>query len=349
LEALLDAGKVYVNGIKIPAEADVFSMNGNQGIWQDKDGHWTWMAHDKLNSDRRDHSDSSLDFSYEFARRRFVIAVSALRGMKTTIWAEQGKNVSSRVEFEIKSGGQVEKIFANNDTTTVYGVPIDATSYDTDGGPNDRQPRTLPTANFDKSSEEGETVLYWYDDDGWHMERAIPVQGIMTATDHFNINVDGKKYSDALIVRYNMQEGSRPSQVILAVNTLEPLKEIPITLWNTDTGYVVGLSHMEYADDALKAAIDYVEKYASGNNIIVSTAEDGAFVGQNWVTQEVMDNFDNFLAIAKSVLANPDSSNAQMDAATQHLQVAFGRHAGLDGAGKPVPATGLLGMVPGTK
>jgi len=327
LEALLQAGQVYVNGIQIPATAAEYNMNGMPAIWQKENGDWTWQAHDKLNSDSSSIPGNTDSNTFEFARRRFVIAVSALRGMTTTIWMEAGETVACRVDFSIKSGAQVEKIVVNNDnTTTVWGVPIDATSYNTDGGPNDVQPRTLPTANFDQNIQVGDTVLYWYDTDGWNMERAIPVQGIMTATNHFDINVGGTKYSDALIVRYNMQAGSRPSQVISEINNLA-LAGIPVTLWNTDTGYVIGISHMEYAGDALEAAIAYVDAQLAGKTIVASTDGSDVPVGTYWVTQAILDTYNSAYANAKAVLANPDSTNAQKDAATEALSSAFGNSA----------------------
>ena len=329
LEALLEAGQVYLNGIPLPADAETYYMNGMPAIWQKDDGTWTWQAHDKLNSDDETKIPHNGDYSFEFARRRFVLAVSALRGMTTTIWAEEGSDVACRVDFVVKSGGQVEKIQVNADgTTTVWGVPVDATSYNTDGGPNDVEPRTIPTEHFDQSIQEGDTVLYWYDTEGWHMERCVPVQGTMNATDHFNITVNGTTYSDALIVRYNMQAGSRPSQFISAVNNLE-LQDIPVTLWNTDTGYVVGISHMEYADDALAAGIAYCEGKLAGKEIAVSDDGSGVAAGSYWATQASVDAYYAAYENAKTVLTDAASTDAQMDAATQALGNAFAGRNGL--------------------
>lgn len=319
MEALLEAGQVYLNGIQIPANAETFTMNGMPAIWQKEDGRWTWQAHDKLNADNEEKIPHNGDYSFEFARRRFVLAVSALRGMTTTITAENGAEYATRVDFVVKSGGQVEKIVVNNDgTTTVWGVPVDATSYNTDGGPNDVEPRTIPTENFDPAIKEGDTVLYWYDTEGWHMERCIPVVGLMDATDHFNIKVNGVTYSDALIIRYNMQAGSRPSQFISATNNLG-LKEIPVTLWNTETGYVVGISRMDNAEEALAAGIAYCDKLLADTQIVASDDGVGVPVGAYYASQANVDAFYTNYEEAKAVLANPESTNAQRDAATQAL------------------------------
>ncbi|MCD8256255.1 MAG: S-layer homology domain-containing protein, partial [Oscillospiraceae bacterium] len=324
MEALLNAGEVYLNGIQIPATEETYYMNGMPAIWEKEDGVWTWQAHDKLNADDESKIDHNGDYSFEFARRRFVLAVSALRGMTVDVYAREGEEYACRVEFTIKSGGQVEQIIVNDDdTTTVWGVPIDESSYNTDGGPNDQEPRTLPTANFDQSIEEGDTVLYWYDTEGWHMERAVPVQGLMNASDHFNIVVNGTTYSDALIVRYNMQAGSRPSQFISAANNLE-LNDIPVTLWNTETGYVIGISRMEYARTALEMAIAFLDGELDGLQIVVS--EDGTDVAGDtyWVTQSVMDTYTNAYDSAVALLDNETATNAQIDAAIQVLGSAYG-------------------------
>lgn len=319
MEALLEAGQVYLNGLAIPADAETFTMNGMPAIWQKEDGHWTWQAHDKLNADNEEKIPHNGDYSFEFARRRFVLAVSALRGMTTTITAENGAAYATRVDFVVKSAGQVEKIVVNSDgTTTVWGVPVDATSYNTDGGPNDVESRTIPTANFDPAIKEGDTVLYWEDAEGWHMERCVPVVGLMDAADHFNIKVNGVTYSDALIVRYNMQAGSRPSQFISAANNLE-LQNIPVTLWNTETGYVVGISRMDNAKEALTAAIAYCDELLADAEVIASDDGVGVPVGAYYASQANVDAFYANYANAKAVLDNPASTNAQMDAATQAL------------------------------
>lgn len=329
MEALLEAGNVYLNGMTIPADAETFYMNGMPAIWQKADGHWTWQAHDKLNADNEEKIPHNGDYSFEFARRRFVLAVSALRGMTTTITAEDGAAYATRVDFVVKSGAQVEKIVVNNDaTTTVWGVPVDATSYNTDGGPNNVESRTIPTANFDQTIKEGDTVLYWYDNDGWHMERCVPVVGLMDATDHFNIKVNGVTYSDALIVRYNMQAGSRPSQFISATNNLS-LKDIPVTLWNTETGYVVGISRMDNAKDGLTAAIAYCDELMAGAEIVASNDGAGVPVGAYYASQNNIDAFYAGYENAKAVLADPTSTNAQMDAATQALGSKVGGRNGL--------------------
>lgn len=38
MEALLEAGQVYLNGLAIPADAETFTMNGMPAIWQKEDG-----------------------------------------------------------------------------------------------------------------------------------------------------------------------------------------------------------------------------------------------------------------------------------------------------------------------
>ena len=320
LEALLEAGQVYLNGQQIPADAETFYLNNFHAIWEKEPGVWTWQAHDKLNSDNPKKIDHKGDYSYEFARRRFVLAVSALRGMDTIIWAAEGSEYATRVDFFVQSGGQIEKIQVNDDgTTTVWGVPVDATSYNTDGGPNDVESVTLPTANFDPTIEEGDTILYWYDADGCHMERCIPFQGPIAATaDHFTMETYGVNHSDALIVRFNMQAGSRPMQFLTAAKNLE-LSDIPVTLWNTSTGHTVGLSRMEYAKEALERGIAYCEGKLAGTKIVVSDDGVGVPVGAYWAPQADVDAYYAAIENAKAVLANPDSTNAQMDAATQVL------------------------------
>ena len=321
MEALLEAGQVYLNGKQIPVDAEEFSLNNFHAIWQKEDGKWTWQAHDKLNADNEKKIPHNGDYSFEFARYRFVLAVSALRGMDTIFWTSGDSGLVTRVDFFIQSGGQIEKIIDNGDgTLTVWGVPVDATSYNTDGGPNDVEPVTLLKANFDSDIKEGDTILYWYDADGiCHMERCIPFQGPIAATaDHFTMEANGVNHSDALIVRFNMQAGSRPMQFLTAAKNLE-LSDIPVTLWNTSTGHTVGLSRMEYAKEALERGIAYCEGKLANTTIVVSDDGAGVPVGAYWAPQADVDAYYDAMANAKAVLANPESTNAQMDAATQVL------------------------------
>ena len=321
MEALLEAGQVYLNGKQIPVDAEEFSLNNFHAIWEKEPGVWTWQAHDKLNADNPKKVDHNGDYSFEFARYRFVLAVSALRGMDTIFWTSGDSGLVTRVDFFIQSGGQIEKIVDNGDgTLTVWGVPVDATSYNTDGGPNNVESVTLLKANFDPDIEEGDTILYWYDADGiCHMERCIPFQGPIAATaDHFTMEANGVNHSDALIVRFNMQAGSRPMQFLTAAKNLE-LSDIPVTLWNTSTGHTVGLSRMEYAREALERGVAYCEGKLAGTTIVVSDDGVGVPAGAYWAPKADVEAYYDAMESAKAWLANPDATNAQLDAATQVL------------------------------
>ena len=208
----------------------------------------------------------------------------------------------------------------------VLGVPVDATSYHTDGGPNNWETRSIRWANYDWTIRMGDTVLYWYDRTGWHMERCVPVTGLMTAPDTNNIEVNGVTRSDGIFVRYNMQAGSRPGQVIKAVNNLQ-LGDVPVTLWNTDTGHVVGISHGKYAKTALYAGLQYVNAQLAGKTVVASADGTDVFAGTYWVTQAILDAWTSAYDNAKAVYYDWDATWAQMDAATEKLSVAFGADA----------------------
>ena len=84
--------------------------------------------------------------------------------------------------------------------------------------------------------------------------------------------------------------------------------DIPVTLWNTTTGYVLGISRMENAEKALRQGIEYAEAQLAGKTIVVS--EDGAGVKKTeyWVAENVKTAYDTALANAKTVLANADAT-----------------------------------------
>ena len=90
----------------MPADPALYYMNGMPAIWYRAWAHdWAWQAHDKLNKDT---SDGVPAHSFEAARRQYVRAVSGLRGMTTTIYAQPGQDKAWQVDFSIKSAGQVE-------------------------------------------------------------------------------------------------------------------------------------------------------------------------------------------------------------------------------------------------
>ena len=135
-----------------------------------------------------------------------------------------------------------------------------------------------------------------------------------------------------------MQAGSRPGQVIKAVNNLQ-LGDVPVTLWNTDTGHVVGISHGKYAKTALYAGLQYVNAELAGKTIVASVDGTDVLTASYWVTQAILDTWTSAYDNAKAVYYDPDSTWAQMDAATEKLSVAFGTDA----------TKGMRSMKPGTQ
>ena len=339
-------------------------LNGYRGLWYQKDldtididgdqvidtvSKWTWQGHDKLMSDKGYKSTKGSPYmlqvpllgdeteeeyregGFEFARRHFVLALSMLRGNTVTLYAGETEDggrttTAAAISFDVWSACQVEKMIDNGDgTTTIYGVPVDATSYNTDGGPNDVEPRTFKTANIASNVDIGDTCFYQCYDGEWYLKSCKAIEGyIESSGSNYDIGliVDGEKtvYCDALVTRFNMQAGSRPSQVLGEINNLD-LSSVPVTLWVTDGDYVVGISHMQYAGDALALAIEHVEEYVA--DVVVSEDGSDVSVAKRWVTQEAWDTFEAVLENGKLILKTNGYTNAQIDAATYALSSAY--------------------------
>ncbi len=350
MAALLDAGQVYINGIQIPTEEETFYLNGSKGIWQKENGDWTWQVHDFLNRDAEGVVDHDGDYSFDFARRRFVLAATALRGSDTKIYAEEGSDTACRVDIFVASGATVADVTVNDDdTTTIWGTPIDSVNYNTDGGPNDIEERIFPSENVDENLQGGDIAIYWYGDNGWEIRLCPTVSGLLESWEQAAV-LDGVTYDEAIIIRTSMQKGDRPSQFSGAYFTFG-LTDIPVTLWLTEEdGYIVGISYGENSREALEQAVDQVDAYMEDLTILPS--EDGSDIPSDcyWVDGTTWATYYTAYTNAKEVLENEDSTNFEMDAAIQSLcEGLIGDEEGLIVEDWDNCDTGILAYQPGTR
>lgn len=312
VEALLNAGSVYVNGKAVPAtadETDSFVINGFPSLWKTGENTWAYSVH-KLYS--------GADLTFEEARLGFIQGISQMRGLTMELYDYDGSGYADRIETTIKESTLVYTMAVSGGSTTI-------TRYDyalaTDEDRPDVNDLVFPTENVDPDIREGDIVHYWFDGEAWHMERAVAVQGTLTrGSGDYKWVLNGTGYIDTRTTRYNLYAANRTAQFLTAHTNLG-LEEIEVTMWLTDTGYAVGLSRGDNAPAALKLAIQNAEQ-AKGD-VKVSTDGSDVITLESWVTADVMAAFNEAIAAARAVLDDAGSSNTDMDTAIYKLSSAY--------------------------
>ena len=95
--------------------------------------------------------------------------------------------------------------------------------------------------NVDPELRAGDLALYWEAADGWHLQRADSVAGILYGgKDHSHYIFNGIRYGDSNITKYSLAKANRPGQFLEARRTLG-LFDVEVTAWFTGTGYPFGL------------------------------------------------------------------------------------------------------------
>ncbi|MCD7902495.1 MAG: S-layer homology domain-containing protein, partial [Oscillospiraceae bacterium] len=108
VEALLNAGKVYVNGFQIPAEESddiAFKVNGFVSFYKDDD---EWM--------NSVHKATSGETTFAAARTAFVEGLSLMSGLTVVLPYDENGYVTE-IQFTVKESVAVEELIDNGDGT----------------------------------------------------------------------------------------------------------------------------------------------------------------------------------------------------------------------------------------
>lgn len=103
VEALLEAGQVYVNNQQVPVSAndtDSFVINGFSSLWKTGENTWAYSVH-KLYS--------GTDLTFEEARLGFIQGISKMRGLTMELYSTDGTS-ADRMETLIKESTLVNSI-----------------------------------------------------------------------------------------------------------------------------------------------------------------------------------------------------------------------------------------------
>lgn len=326
IEALLNAGKVYVNNVAVPAsanETDSYVINGFSSLWKTGEKTWAYSVH-KLYS--------GTDLTFEEARMGFIEGISQMRGLTMELYSEDGSGHATRMETIIKESTLVNSMTEKGGNTYIGRYDF---ALATDELRPDVNNVVFPSKNVDPELKVGDIALYWFDGAEWHIQRAVAETGtLVKGSGEEKFVMNGTAHSDALITRYNLQAANRTSQFLTAHDNLG-LTGIPVTMWSTETGFPIGFTRGDGdARAALKAAVINARNIGARYEISADGAD--VLTSESWVTQAVMDEYVAAIDAAEAVLNDSKATNIDLDMAVYNVSSALGSATGR----KP---SGLLG------
>ena len=334
VKALLAEGKVYVNGIKVPAaedETEDYQVNGVSSLYKTSSG-WGFNVHKTTSAD---------NLSFEDARLGFFETITTVRGHVTTLYGDSKTGLVNKIDsqsFDVfriayfeNHGGQVDKIERGDFELETNRVRPDVESI-----------TSVSSDRFDSDIKIGDVVVYYYGPDGWVMMKAVPVVGTLYKDENKNFVVNKGKsdeyvHIESNVSRYNLIDCNRPTQFYTAYIRLG-LTEQEVVTWCTPNGYPIGFSlgDKEQSKATLSLAIENAEAAKEG----VAVSVDGSDVakGTMWVTQADLDAYNEAIASAKEVCNKNSTALYEYDMAMYKLSQALG-----EGGEKPTGFVGAQG------
>jgi hypothetical protein len=329
VQALLDEGKVYVNGIQVPAAEDDtvdYQVNGVSSLYKTDSG-WGFNVHKTTSAD---------NLSFEEARLGFYETITTVRGHTTTLYGDSATGRVNKIDSQSYDVVRVtETVFYNESITVVRGD----FELETNRVRPDVDNIVFHSSKYDTSINTGDFALYYYGPEGWVMERAVPMTGTLSknADGWFVLNAgQSDEYAciESNVSRYNLINCNRPTQFFESYNRLG-LTDVSVTMWCTPTGHPIGFTYGDKATakEVLALAIEHAQ--AAKEGVVVSADGKDVAKGTMWVTQADLDAYDEAIAQAQTVCSRNSTAVQEYDAAVYALAQALG-----EAGEKP---TGFLG------
>lgn len=351
VEALLDAGAVYVNNLKVPAtetETDLYQVNSIDGLWwNEEEGTWGFAVHKYVFNfgpvpPPELFGVTYLPKTFNEARLEFVQNLSQRLGRTVTLTLDPDTGQATRIDLVEWETVYIGSIKAHGSTTEINRSDY---TLETDRYPirSDVNNVAFPSDNVDQTIEVGDFAVWWLGPDGWHLDRAEPVSGILENVEKKTYSIGGDVRKEADCSRFNLAESVRPTQFYTAYARLG-LTGLEATAWcMPDAGNPIGFTYggTEAAKAALELAITNAE--AAKADVNVSEAGDGSDVsgdaGTKWVAQDAMGQYTNAIGAAQAVLDDPLSAEITYTAAIYALGKAYGQ-----GGDSPEGFIGSIGV-----
>ena len=329
IAALLAEGKVYVNGVKIPAaDTDTidYQVNGVSSLYKTSSG-WGFNVHKTTSAD---------NLSFEEARLGFYETITTVRGHKTIIYGDVSTGLINKIDSSSYDVGRATEIIYYNESITFNRGDFE---LETNRIRPDVNNIVFHSSRFDENLAFGDFVLFYYSPDGWVAEKAVPMVGTLGKTESGNFilnagQADEYEMIESNVSRYNLINCNRPTQFYTSYVALG-LTEIPVTMWCTPTGHPIGFTYGDKtsAKEALRIAIEHAT--AAKEGVVVSEDGSGVAAGTKWIAQADLDTYDEAISAAQAAYNNNSTAVQEFDDAIYQLSLALG-----EGGEKP---TGFIG------
>ncbi|MCD7929024.1 MAG: S-layer homology domain-containing protein, partial [Clostridiales bacterium] len=318
VEALLNAGACYVNGIQVPASADevedgVYYVDGVESLYLTDEG-WGYNVH-KTTSLGND--------TFDVARLAFYETLTTVRGHVTKLTLDEDGNVE-RIDVDSYEVVLVNDIVDNGDGT----VTIQRGEFDLETARVrvDIETISFPAENVDSSIEIGDIAYYYYGPDGWVITCAIPVVGTVTKDSDgaFVVTMsDGNPYTsmESNVSRYNLCDAGRPTQFYNQTYTRLGLTDLEVNVWCTPNGYPIGFTFAD-PEAALTAAIAVCKEALEG--VVAAEDEEDVPAGTLWAWAEDIEAFEAAIAEAEALAADEDATAFDYSWGIYELGQAYG-------------------------
>lgn len=321
VEALLNEGKVYVNGIQVPATEDVtadYQVNGVSSLYKTNSG-WGFNVHKTTSAD---------NLSFDDARMGFCETITTVRGHETILYGDSATGRVNKIDsqsFEVfriayfeNHGGQVDKIERGDFELETARIRPDVETI-----------TSVKSEHFDSDITVGDLVLYYYGPDGWVMTKCDCIIGTLAKDEDGNFvynagTADEYVHIESNVSRYNLINSARPTQFYTSYVRLGLTGEA-VYNWLTPNGYPIGftLGDKEMSKASLSKAIANAE--AAKEGVVISVDGSDVAAGTMWITQEDMDIYDAVIAEATAVCNKNSSSLHDYDMAFYNLAEALGQ------------------------
>jgi hypothetical protein len=307
VKALLAAGKVYVNGIRVPVtENDTVSYEVNRvpSLYKTSTG-WGYNVHKTT---------SSNNLSFVDARLGFFETITTVRGHVVKLYRNESTGAVEKIEANSVEAVRVGDITVFNESTTV-----DRGRFDLETGRvrPDVNKIIFPSVNFDQTVKVGDIALYWDDAAGWHLKRALPVEGTLAKNKEGKFVIGGTDVRmESNVSRYNLFDADRPTQFFTAYTRMG-LTGLSVIAWTTETGNPVGFSYGKGGKAALALAIQNAK--AAKEGVVVSVDGSDVAADKKWAPKEALYAFHAAIDAAQKVCNSNLSSMLDYDAAIYKL------------------------------
>ena len=318
VKALLAAGKVYVNGVQVPAAEDNtvdYQVNGVASLYKTNSG-WGYNVHKTT---------SANNLSFEAARLGFFETITTVRGHSTVLYGDGATGQANRIDAESFDVVRLAEITRYNESIHIVRGDFE---LETNRIRPDVNNIVFHSSKFDNEILVGDIAVFYYGTDGWVIEKAVPVAGTLSKNEDgdFVINKgrsDEYVHIESNVSRYNLIDCNRPTQFYTAYVSLG-MTEIPVVTWCTPTGHPIGFTYGDRAASKEALSLALANATTAKENVVVSADGMDVAEGAMWIAQEDLDEYDSVIAAAQAAYNRNLTAVQEFDTAIYTLGLALG-------------------------